>query len=85
MDGVSLGGKVYYNKFTAGDANLVDYDNETVGARVSLGYPLDELNNLEYGLGYEHNKLSKTTNYAQINKFWYIQLNRFNRRRSCNL
>ena len=37
VDGVSLGGKVYYNKFTAGDANLVDYDNETGGARVSLG------------------------------------------------
>jgi len=51
---------------------LVDYDNETVGTEATLGYPLDELNNLEYGLGYEHNKISQTTNYAQTNKFWYI-------------
>lgn len=72
VDGVSLGGRVYYTEFRAGDANLVDYTNQTIGTRLTLGYPINELNRLEYSLGYEHNKLSQLQAYAQIRKFWEV-------------
>ncbi len=70
LDGVSLGGRVYYTEFQASQANLVDYSNQTLGGRLTFGYPVNELNRLEYGLGYEHNKLSQLQAYAQIRKFW---------------
>jgi outer membrane protein insertion porin family len=72
LDGVSLGGRLYYTEFQAGDANLVDYNNQTTGARLTAGYPFNEINRLEYGVGYEHNKLSQLQAYAQIRKFWDI-------------
>ena len=72
LDGVSLGGRAYYTEFEAGDANLVDYNNQTIGTRLTFGYPVNEINRLEYGVGYEHNKLSQLQAYAQIRKFWEI-------------
>jgi outer membrane protein insertion porin family len=50
----------------------VDYNNQTTGARLTAGYPFNEINRLEYGVGYEHNKLSQLQAYAQIRKFWDI-------------
>lgn len=72
LDGISLGGRVYYTEFEAGDADLVDYNNQTIGTRLTAGYPVNEINRLEYGIGYEHNKLSQLQAYAQIRKFWEI-------------
>ncbi len=72
LDGVSLGGRVYYTEFEAGNANLVDYNNQTIGTRLTFGYPINELNRLEFGVGYENNKLSQLQAYAQIRKFWEI-------------
>ncbi len=72
LDGISLGGRVYYTEFEASEANLVDYSNQTLGGRLTFGYPVNELNRLEYGLGYEHNKLSQLQAYAQVRKFWEL-------------
>lgn len=72
LDGVSLGGRVYYKDFKAGNAGLVDYDNQTIGTRMTFGYPVDELNRFEYGVGYEHNRLSQLQAYVQVRKFWDI-------------
>ena len=72
LDGVSLGGRAYYTQFEAGNANLVDYNNETIGTRLTFGYPFNEINRLEFGVGYENNKLSQLQAYAQIRKFWEI-------------
>ncbi len=70
VDGVSLGGNIFYEKFEAGDANIVDYTNEKFGGSLTLGYPLDEHNFISYSLGYEHNRLSQTNSYIQVQKFW---------------
>ncbi len=70
VDGISLGGNVFYEKFEAGDANLVDYTNRRWGVGANIGYPLDEHNFIRYGVTYVNNELSQTNSFIQIQKFW---------------
>jgi outer membrane protein insertion porin family len=69
LDGVSLGGKVFYNKFEASDAGIVDYTNESYGSSLTWGFPYDELNFLEMGVGYTHTKIENLDPYVQVQQF----------------
>lgn len=73
LDGVSLGGKVFYNQFEASEAGIVDYTNESYGTNLTWGFPFDELNRFEFGVGYTHNKLGNLSDYVQIEKFLIAQ------------
>ena len=77
VDGVSFGGKVYFTDFEASKADIVDYNNRTYGISGTLGFPVNENNTLSFGLGYEWNKISQTTSYAQIDNFWDIYKDEF--------
>ncbi len=69
VDGVSLGGRVYYNQFRADDADIVDYENETIGFRLSSGFPINEFNRLDFSTGIESSKLSRPTfNESKFNE-----------------
>ena len=69
LDGVSLGGKVFYNEFEAKEAGIVDYTNESYGASLTWGFPFDELNRFEFGVGYTHNKIGNVPTYDQAQLF----------------
>ncbi len=69
LDGVSLGGKVFYNEFEAGEANVIDYTNESYGTSLTWGFPFDELNFFEFGVGYTHNKIGNSPGYVQAAQF----------------
>jgi outer membrane protein insertion porin family len=73
LDGVSLGGKVFYNEFEASEAGIVDYTNQSYGANLTWGFPFDELNRFELGVGYTHNKIGNLSPYLQVEQFLQAQ------------
>lgn len=73
LDGISLGGKVFYNEFEASDAGIVDYTNQSYGTTLTWGFPFDELNYFDLSIGYTHNKISNLDSYLQIEQFLQAQ------------
>ncbi|MBA6329373.1 outer membrane protein assembly factor BamA [Colwellia sp. MB02u-6] len=72
VDGVSLGGNLFYQEFDAGNANLVEYNNKTYGAGVTLGFPINEYVRLNFGAGYKNNGITRLESYEQIQKFYEL-------------
>ncbi len=72
VDGVSLGGNIFYQEFDAGNANLVEYNNKTYGVGMTLGFPINEYVRLSFGLGYKNNGITRLETYEQIQKFYEV-------------
>ncbi|MFH0286450.1 outer membrane protein assembly factor BamA [Vibrio owensii] len=73
LDGVSLGGKIFFDEFEASEAGIVDYTNQSYGASLTWGFPFDELNRFEFGVGYTHNKIGNLSPYLQVEQFLKAQ------------
>ncbi len=62
VDGVSLGGSVYYNTYKADDDDEEsEYSSKTWGATANLGFPISENNFLRFGTEFANHKLSDMT------------------------
>ncbi|OCG04706.1 outer membrane protein assembly factor BamA [Gilliamella sp. wkB112] len=58
VDGVSLGGSIYYNTYKADDDEESEYSSKTWGAEANLGFPISENNFLRFGTEFANHKLS---------------------------
>lgn len=72
VDGISLGGNIFYTEFDAGDANLVKYNNKTYGFGINSGFPINEYVRFNFGIGFKSNTISNLTAYEQIQDFYDI-------------
>ncbi|MGL4474919.1 MAG: outer membrane protein assembly factor BamA [Shewanella sp.] len=71
-DGVSLGGNVYWSEFDADEANLEQYKNSSYGVGLTTGFPINEFNRINAGIGYRHNTISEISAYEQAVRFYNI-------------
>ncbi|MBB1270684.1 outer membrane protein assembly factor BamA [Shewanella sp. SR44-3] len=71
-DGVSLGGNLYWSEFDANEANLERYKNSSYGLALNSGFPINEYNRLNGGIGYRHNTISEVSAYEQALRFYNV-------------
>lgn len=70
MDQVSLGGRAYYDNFHGDDADVVSYDNESLGFDLTTGYPLSENVYISYTLGIQRMDITSNKLFLQALDFW---------------
>ncbi|MBM7342795.1 outer membrane protein assembly factor BamA [Pantoea coffeiphila] len=58
VDGVSLGGKFFYNDYSAEDNSLAEYNLKSFGFGSNLGLPVSEHSMMNLGLDYVYNSLT---------------------------
>ena len=72
LDGISLGGRIYYMEYDAANANLVDYTNNSYGNSYTLGFPINETDRIMLGSGYRNSEVSIYEEYDQILEFYDV-------------
>lgn len=69
-DGVSLGGNLTVSEFDAGRANLQQYNQKSWGLGFDLGFPVNEYNRLNFGLGFASTGITQLDPFDQIISFY---------------
>jgi len=78
LDGVSLGGQIFYSDLDYGSSNLEAYDYTRYGFGATIGYPINEYNRLNFGANYVVNKINSINDYDQLRHFRAVLLDEQN-------
>jgi len=73
VDGVSLGGKLSYNDYSAEDNDLAEYNLKSLDLGGTLGFPVSENNSLNFGLDYVFNHLSDMSPQVGVWRYLHSQ------------
>jgi outer membrane protein insertion porin family len=76
LDGVSLGGQVFYSDvdYSSASSNLEAYNQRRYGFGANIGYPINEYNRLNFGANYVVNKINSINEYDQLRHFRAVLL-----------
>ena len=76
LDGVSLGGQIYYSDldYTRASSNLEAFNRRSYGIGGNIGYPINEFNRLNFGANISVNKINSITEYDQLRHFRAVLL-----------
>lgn len=69
LDGISLGGRVFYKNYDADEDDTSTYTSESFGGSTTLGIPYSEDVSLSGSLGYKHTKVNDLDDYVQYDSF----------------
>ncbi len=69
LDGVSLGGSIFYSDFDGSRAGLEAYNQKSYGGGVNFGYPLNDFNRLNFGANVVWNDINSIQEFDQIRHF----------------
>jgi outer membrane protein insertion porin family len=71
IDGISLGGSIGYSEFDGGDFGLIQFSSKRWSVGANLGYPINEVNRISFGLTYSSVELGQDqTRYVQTSRFY---------------
>ena len=71
IDGISLGGTLGYSEFDGGDFGIIQYDSKRYSVGANIGYPINEVNRINFGLTYANVELFAQSNaYEQTTRFY---------------
>ena len=70
IDGISLGGQLGYSEFDGSDFNVIQYNSKRWSVGANVGYPIDEINRINFGLTYSNVELYNTGYYEQTEQFY---------------
>ncbi|MGC9385336.1 MAG: outer membrane protein assembly factor BamA [Hydrogenovibrio sp.] len=68
-DGVSLGGGLYYREIDASELDVANYTTNNFGVRLTMGYPISEWSNLNYGTRFDHLSLQCNDDFTYCNEY----------------
>ena len=70
IDGISLGGTLSYSEFDGGDFNVINYNSKQFALGANLGYPINAVNRINFGLTYTNVELFNRSRYEQTDRFY---------------
>ncbi|WP_440055740.1 outer membrane protein assembly factor BamA [Pseudoalteromonas sp. T1lg65] len=64
-DGVSQGSSLFYSKFDGRDFGIVDYNSTTYGLGTNIGFPINAINRVNFGVRWIEESLSQIQDFEQ--------------------